>query len=471
MLLTKLSLTDYYAALGRFTRKKGKKQEKRATQIQQMALVKRQALLVRVSKRGSEMSVFTNDDVIFKGGNMFTLCDDSDNSPSESSAVEEEAIPVRVKYATSQDLFNVPVTELPLMIDLRSTCEYEQAHIVGAVSLPVVDTHGQLLITNHIDFYQKFQEVLTETLNTRSYDNYSIVIVYCGNKEKVILKRTNEGEEESESDADKERESKQKKGQCVEELIEHRWLKLLKEKGVPILYSNSNSSSAIDAAVEKETNGIEYVKPTKLLISSEFQVFHRKCPFLIVQKSLDSFGSTWKSDQFYPSLILEEEEEKSDKTERGGGDEVERRGWALFLGAFNMHAKQAQVLLDLDIDVILNVTIECKHEFQGISLANGKTLQYHRLAAIDTIRQVMDDHWEQAAKILAECKVQKQRVLVHCAKGASRSASCILYYLMKEEGYSLDQGLKYLQECRPVVNPNQGFMKQLKEFENNLSQH
>jgi hypothetical protein len=56
-------------------------------------------------------------------------------------------------------------------------------------------------------------------------------------------------------------------------------------------------------------------------------------------------------------------------------------------------------------------------------------------------------------------------VLVHCAGGVSRSAAVVAGYLMARRGLSFDQSLAALRASRPWVNPNPGFVAQLREFE------
>jgi protein-tyrosine phosphatase len=63
----------------------------------------------------------------------------------------------------------------------------------------------------------------------------------------------------------------------------------------------------------------------------------------------------------------------------------------------------------------------------------------------------------------------KGQVLVHCAAGISRSATVCIAYLMRFEGYTLNNALEACQKARPIVQPNEGFMEQLKLYEINLS--
>ncbi|GAB2218897.1 hypothetical protein Drorol1_Dr00002130 [Drosera rotundifolia] len=56
-------------------------------------------------------------------------------------------------------------------------------------------------------------------------------------------------------------------------------------------------------------------------------------------------------------------------------------------------------------------------------------------------------------------------VLVHCFAGVSRSAAIITAYLMKSEGLSQEAALESLRQSCEFVSPNDGFLEQLKMFE------
>jgi len=52
-------------------------------------------------------------------------------------------------------------------------------------------------------------------------------------------------------------------------------------------------------------------------------------------------------------------------------------------------------------------------------------------------------------------------VVVNCYMGLSRSASCVLAYLITKQDMSLNKALDYVKISRKV-RPNEGFLKQLK---------
>ena len=59
--------------------------------------------------------------------------------------------------------------------------------------------------------------------------------------------------------------------------------------------------------------------------------------------------------------------------------------------------------------------------------------------------------------------------LVHCAAGVSRSATIVLAYIMRKLRVSLSEALTLLRADRPCVQPNLGFMFQLRVYQFKLS--
>lgn len=59
-------------------------------------------------------------------------------------------------------------------------------------------------------------------------------------------------------------------------------------------------------------------------------------------------------------------------------------------------------------------------------------------------------------------------VLVHCQAGVSRSATIVIAYIMKKNKIKSKAALEFVQEKRPIVGPNDGFLEQLKSWELDL---
>ena len=62
----------------------------------------------------------------------------------------------------------------------------------------------------------------------------------------------------------------------------------------------------------------------------------------------------------------------------------------------------------------------------------------------------------------------KEKVLVHCMAGASRSASVVIAYLMWNNKMTFHHALNFVKEKRFVIYPNAGFKEQLQLFEKEL---
>ncbi|KAK8204167.1 protein-tyrosine phosphatase-like protein [Phyllosticta paracitricarpa] len=55
-------------------------------------------------------------------------------------------------------------------------------------------------------------------------------------------------------------------------------------------------------------------------------------------------------------------------------------------------------------------------------------------------------------------------VLVHCAMGKSRSATCVMAYLMHKHHITPHEALDQVRQARALCEPNEGFMKQLEIY-------
>jgi len=59
----------------------------------------------------------------------------------------------------------------------------------------------------------------------------------------------------------------------------------------------------------------------------------------------------------------------------------------------------------------------------------------------------------------------KHKILVHCNAGVSRAPTVVILYLMLEESYSFHDAFNLVKKVRPCVQPNSGFLQQLKAKE------
>lgn len=70
-----------------------------------------------------------------------------------------------------------------------------------------------------------------------------------------------------------------------------------------------------------------------------------------------------------------------------------------------------------------------------------------------------------ALDFLEAARRKGHRTLVHCLRGISRSACCVIALLMFERGFSFEEAWQVCEKQRPIIYPNIGFQQQLRYFE------
>lgn len=60
--------------------------------------------------------------------------------------------------------------------------------------------------------------------------------------------------------------------------------------------------------------------------------------------------------------------------------------------------------------------------------------------------------------------LQKGNVLVHCHFGVSRSATLVIAFIMEKYKLTFEQAYSFVRQRRKFINPNPGFIKQLKQY-------
>ena len=87
---------------------------------------------------------------------------------------------------------------------------------------------------------------------------------------------------------------------------------------------------------------------------------------------------------------------------------------------------------------------------------------HKKLKVEDTVKQNIIIYFGECLKFING----KEKVLVHCTFGASRSATIVIAYIMWKEKKKFSDALNLTQQKRFIVYPNAGFREQLKLFEN-----
>lgn len=66
-----------------------------------------------------------------------------------------------------------------------------------------------------------------------------------------------------------------------------------------------------------------------------------------------------------------------------------------------------------------------------------------------------------------KCLISQENVLVHCNAGVSRAAMVVIAYLMCYENKSYIDAYNLVKSKRPAIQPNAGFVRQLKLLQRN----
>lgn len=90
------------------------------------------------------------------------------------------------------------------------------------------------------------------------------------------------------------------------------------------------------------------------------------------------------------------------------------------------------------------------------------------LRADDHVAFDMTPYFDQAAQFIEEARQSNGAVLVHCVCGISRSTTLCCAYLMKHHSMTIEQALVQLRSRRHIIQPNNGFLRQLALYDERL---
>ncbi|AYV82778.1 MAG: hypothetical protein Hyperionvirus2_146 [Hyperionvirus sp.] len=128
----------------------------------------------------------------------------------------------------------------------------------------------------------------------------------------------------------------------------------------------------------------------------------------------------------------------------------------LYLGAI-WNAHNMNELTYFNINKIINVGYEIYNKFHD-------AFQYKKFFWDDIEEFDISIDLDSVAQIIHEAVNSKKNVLVHCYMGRSRSPSAIIAYLIKHKGLTVDEALKLIQSKKSDVQPNKGFIQQLRSY-------
>src|SRR5436853_1613820 len=113
----------------------------------------------------------------------------------------------------------------------------------------------------------------------------------------------------------------------------------------------------------------------------------------------------------------------------------------------------------------ITLIVNCAKEVPNY-LSYKPNLKYIRLELDDLPSENIQPALELAANEIINTIYNKENVFVHCAAGISRSASVVIYTLIKLYNWDYDKAYDYVKTLRPIINPNYGFIYQVRQMQN-----
>lgn len=129
----------------------------------------------------------------------------------------------------------------------------------------------------------------------------------------------------------------------------------------------------------------------------------------------------------------------------------------LYLGSMTF-AEDFRALKALNITHVLMVLPAMQPPFPESGIL------YKQIAVGDSPLSLIGKYFEEAIEFIDQSLADNGCVLVHCARGASRSATIVCAYLIRRYGWTCEAAMDHVKARRSVVAINPGFQTQLAVF-------
>lgn len=133
----------------------------------------------------------------------------------------------------------------------------------------------------------------------------------------------------------------------------------------------------------------------------------------------------------------------------------------LYFGSQDV-ACDLNILNTLQITDILSV---------GVTVPKHKDFLYKFIEAYDLPSFDMKNIFSECFLYIENIRIMDRRVFVHCNAGISRSPTIVIAYVMKHLKISFSEAFEFVKQTRITINPNAGFVSQLKDYDFYLKQN
>ncbi|XP_046709174.1 dual specificity phosphatase 29-like isoform X3 [Silurus meridionalis] len=131
-------------------------------------------------------------------------------------------------------------------------------------------------------------------------------------------------------------------------------------------------------------------------------------------------------------------------------------------------ATDLTLLNTLKVTHVVNAAHGPTHINTGFAFYSHAHIQYHGVEAPDSRDFNLSMFFQTTADFIHTALSQDSgKVLVHCARGVSRSATLVLAYLMIHKRLTVAEAITAVRGYRNIL-PNVGFLEQLRELDARL---
>ena len=130
----------------------------------------------------------------------------------------------------------------------------------------------------------------------------------------------------------------------------------------------------------------------------------------------------------------------------------------IFLGN-HLDAKNGDFLKRNNIQMVINVAVEVPKPNYPFPML------YYKFNLNDIPEQSLYPYIHIIYKLINDFITNNDgNILIHCYAGISRSTSLLIAYLMLKYNVPYEEAYDFVKLKRPIINPNTGFVKQLKSL-------
>jgi dual specificity phosphatase 12 len=133
--------------------------------------------------------------------------------------------------------------------------------------------------------------------------------------------------------------------------------------------------------------------------------------------------------------------------------------------------KEEDVIDMLNIKTVISALCEDEYEDYMIEKEDFEGIDWHRFVIDDDDDEKISEFFFRVHSIISESIHENKKVIVHCAAGMSRSPTLVMAYLMIENLWTFKDTFNFVKNKRNIVDPNDGFIKQLKGLEYKLKSY